>query len=120
MIYRRKMYEVCPSILKEFNEHFNKTLLPTQLHYGARLVGRWMSKENNGSIEIFAIWEYNSYEDYEEIENKVRSDEEHVKRVQNWYKKMGGKENLKKEFFKVDQDFLESTVTSNQTVGSNT
>ncbi|WP_163538053.1 NIPSNAP family protein [Gracilibacillus sp. YIM 98692] len=116
MIYRRKMYNVAPSILDDFNEHFNKTLLPTQLKYGARLVGRWMTKENNGVIEIFAIWEYDSFEDYEIIENKVKSDEEHVKRVQNWYKKMGGREKLKEVFFKIEQDFLETTVPFDKTI----
>ncbi|SFM38057.1 NIPSNAP protein [Gracilibacillus orientalis] len=91
MIYRRKMYNVDPSILDDFNEHFNKTLLPTQLKYGSRLVGRWMTKKDNGIMEIFAIWEYDNYENYEIIENKVKSDEEHVKRVQNWHKKNGWK-----------------------------
>ena len=88
--------------------------MPTQQHYGARLVGRWMSKQKNDSFEIFAIWEYDSYEAYEKIENKVRNDEKHVKRVQSWYEKMGGKENLKRVFFKIDQDFLESTVSANK------
>ncbi len=36
MIYRRKRYKVNPQIVEEFNRHFNQTLLPTQLKYGAR------------------------------------------------------------------------------------
>jgi hypothetical protein len=110
MIYRRKMYKVAPSIIDEFNQHFNQTLLPTQLKYGARLVGRWMTTPDGKAAEIFAIWEYNNHEDYERIEEKVRRDEPHMKRVQDWYEKMGGREKLKEKFFKIDQDFLESTV----------
>jgi hypothetical protein len=116
MIYRRKTYNVAPSILNKFNEHFNHTLLPTQLKYGARLVGRWMTKENSDFVEIFAMWEYDSYEDYEKIEDKVRSDTEHVKRVQSWYEKMGGKENLKSVFLKIEKDFLETTVPRENTI----
>ncbi|MFT4413822.1 NIPSNAP family protein [Fredinandcohnia humi] len=61
MIYRTKMYHVDPSILDHFNHHFNNTLLPTQLKYGARLVGRWMTKANSDFIEVLAIWEYEIY-----------------------------------------------------------
>ncbi|MBM6619553.1 NIPSNAP family protein [Bacillus suaedaesalsae] len=110
MIYRRKKYIVDESIVEEFNLHFNKTLLPTQLKYGSMLIGRWMTKVNDGKVEIFAIWEYNSYTDYEEIERKVRSDEAHVERVRKWYEKMGGRDYLKNYFLKIDEDFLESTV----------
>jgi NIPSNAP len=111
MIYRRKMYRVSPRILDDFNLHFNKTLLPTQLKYGSRLVGRWMSKESGGEVEVFAIWEYDSYEDYEKIEASVKSDVAHMKRVLDWYGKWGGRENLKEHFYKIDQDFIGSTVT---------
>ncbi|WP_421383414.1 NIPSNAP family protein [Bacillus salacetis] len=118
MIFRRKMYKVAPSILNDFNEHFNQTLLPTQLKYGARLVGRWMTKDTEGVIEIFAIWEYDSHEEYEIIENKVKSDEEHVKRVQKWFQQMGGREKLKEVFFSIDQDFIETTVPLDKTIMS--
>ncbi|SES27690.1 NIPSNAP protein [Gracilibacillus ureilyticus] len=116
MIYRRKTYQIDPSVLEPFNEHFNATLLPAQLKYGARLVGRWMTKETDGMIEIFAIWEYDSYEAYETIETKVKSDKAHVKRVQQWYQKMGGKEKLKDLFFKIEQDFVEATVPRDKTI----
>ncbi|BCB04046.1 NIPSNAP family protein [Bacillus sp. KH172YL63] len=112
MIYRRKMYQISPTILEDFNLHFNKTLLLTQLKYGSRLVGRWMTEERDGKVEVFAIWEYDSYEAYEEIEGNVRSDEAHMKRVHAWFEKMGGRENLKSVFNSIDQDFIQSTVTS--------
>ncbi|KAA0549980.1 hypothetical protein FZW96_01115 [Bacillus sp. BGMRC 2118] len=113
MVYRRKKYIVDDSIVEDFNLHFNRTLLPTQLKYGSRLVGRWMTKVNDGKVEIFAIWEYDSYTAYEEIEMKVRSDVAHVERVQKWYEKMGGREGLKNYFFSINENFLESTVSTN-------
>ncbi|WP_188207841.1 NIPSNAP family protein [Alkalibacillus aidingensis] len=92
MFYRRKSYHVHKDFVQIFNEHFNERLLPTQLKYGAKLVGRWMTKETNGVVEIFAIWQYDSYGDYIEIEGKVRSDQAHVERVKNWYQKHGGRD----------------------------
>lgn len=114
MIYRRKTYKVDLKIVKEFNQHFNETLLPTQLKYGARLVGRWMTTENTGATEIFAIWEYDSYEEFEKIESRVKNDQAHVKRVQDWLNRIG-RENisayLKDE---VKEDFLKTTVSMNK------
>lgn len=49
------------------------------------LVGRRMKPNDDDTTEIFAIWEYDSYEGYQGIEEKVRSDEAHRKRVQDWY-----------------------------------
>jgi hypothetical protein len=116
MIYRRKRYQVDAGIVEEFNSHFNNTLLPTQLKYGSRLVGRWMTENNDGRVEIFAIWQYDSYGDYEKIESNVRNDTEHVQRVQNWFKKMGGREKLKEVFHSIDEDFVESTVPDESTI----
>ncbi|WP_096272067.1 NIPSNAP family protein [Paucisalibacillus globulus] len=116
MIYRRKRYQVDTSIVEEFNNHFNNTLLPTQLKYGSRLVGRWMTENNDDRVEIFAIWQYDSYGDYERIESNVRNDMEHVQRVQSWFKKMGGREKLKEVFHRIDEDFLESTVPNENTI----
>jgi hypothetical protein len=75
-----------------------------------------MSEEKNGIVEIFALWEYDSYEDYEKIENKVKSDEEHVNRVQTWFKKMGGRDQLKEVFFKMEEDFLKTNVPLDKTI----
>ena len=38
MFYRRKFYIVKNDFVEKFNEHFDKTNLPNQLKYGARLV----------------------------------------------------------------------------------
>jgi YesN/AraC family two-component response regulator len=116
LIYRRKSYKVHPSILEKFNEHFNQNLLPAQLKYGARLVGRWMVEETTDTAEVFAIWEYDSIEHFEEIEEKIKNDIEHVERVQNWFKEMGGRENLKKVFYAIEQDFPKETVLKVKTI----
>lgn len=101
--------------IHEFNQLFNEILLPTQLKYGAKLIGRWMTEENDGIIEVFALWEYDSQEQYEEIENKIRADQEHVKRVQNRFDQIG-RENLKQFFVKIEQDFVVSTVPREKTI----
>ncbi|NUC18118.1 cytoplasmic protein [Bacillus mycoides] len=98
MFYRRKYYVVKNEFIKIFNDHFNDTNLPNQLKHGSRLIGRWMKDNNDGTTDVFAIWEYDSYEDYEEIETKVRSDKMYVRRIHDWYEKHGGKEYVLREY----------------------
>lgn len=115
MFYRRKFYIVKSSFVEIFNTHFSETNLPHQIKYGSRLVGRWMKSINDDTIEIFAIWEYDSYEDYLEIESKVRGDEAHLKRIENWYEKNGGREYVYKEYIvEVRNEALESTIEINE------
>ncbi|WP_316569402.1 NIPSNAP family protein [Neobacillus sp. YIM B06451] len=92
MFFRRKFYIVKNEFVEVFNKHFNETNLPNQLKHGARLVGRWMVPNDENTTEIFAIWEYDNYEKYQEIEANVRSDREHVKRVNRWYEANGGRD----------------------------
>lgn len=62
------------------------------------------------TTEIFAIWKYDSYEDYIEIENNVRNDEAHLKRVQEWYGKHGGRDYVVKNYLlEVRNEELKST-----------
>ncbi|MGG3738810.1 NIPSNAP family protein [Aeribacillus pallidus] len=111
MFYRRKSYIVAPEIVESFNKHFNETLLPTQLKYGSRLIGRWMVPQTKGPVEIFAIWEYESFEEYEKIEEKVRSDQAHVERVKAWYDQHGGREHVWKHYLlEVKNEQIVSTV----------
>ena len=91
MFYRRKYYVVKNEFIEVFNDHFNNTNLPNQLKHGSRLIGRWMKDNKNGTSEAFAIWEYDSYEQYNEIESKIRSDERHIKGIHEWYETMAGK-----------------------------
>ncbi|MED1411022.1 MULTISPECIES: NIPSNAP family protein [Bacillus] len=98
MFYRRKYYIVKNKFLEIFNDHFNNTNLPNQIKYSSRLIGRWMKDNNDGTTEVFAIWEYDSYKDYEEIETKIKNDEMHVRRIHDWYEKHGGKEYVLQEY----------------------
>ena len=49
-----------------------------------------MKDNKNGTTEVFAIWEYDSYEQYKEIESKIRNDEKHTKKYMNGMKNMAG------------------------------
>ena len=110
MIYRRKTYIVEPSFIDEFNQLFNEILLPSQLKYGARLIGRWMIDKDENNTEVFAMWEYDSYEDYERIESQIKSDEEHVMKVRQRFDLIG-RERLKQVLKEdIKQEFVKSTV----------
>ncbi|WP_391205268.1 cytoplasmic protein [Psychrobacillus sp. L4] len=98
MFFRRKSYIMKKEFVATFNELFNEINLPNQLKNGSRFVGRWMLGADDDKIEIFAIWEYDSYEDYVRIESNIRNDSEHVNRVLGWYNHHGGKEFVQNTF----------------------
>lgn len=115
MIYRRKTYIVANSIVDEFNSLFNDVLLPSQLKYGARLIGRWQTTLNEDTSEIFAMWEYDSLEQYDEIENKIKSDEEHISTVQKRFDSIG-RNRLKEALQDIKQEFFTTTVDRGKTI----
>lgn len=96
--------------MEPFNKHFNETNLPNQLKHGSRLIGRWMKDNQDGTFEVFAIWEYDSYDEYVEIETNIRNDAEHVQRIQDWYDTYGGKEQVRHYILEMKNEALESTV----------
>ncbi|MDV2583053.1 NIPSNAP family protein [Alkalibacillus haloalkaliphilus] len=111
MFYRKKTYQVKSEFVSTFNKHFNENLLPTQIKHGSSLVGRWMTNDQEGLVEIFAIWEYDSYEDYLQIEEEVRSDRDHVKRVKDWYNRQGGRDYvISKQLVSVKDEEVHCTV----------
>ena len=111
LFYRRKFYIVKNEFVDTFNLHFNETNLPNQLQSGARLIGRWMKPNDDTTTEIFAIWAYDNYEQYQEIEKRVRGNAEHVARINNWYEKYGGRDYVYKEYIlDVRNEELISTV----------
>ncbi|GGE70761.1 NIPSNAP family protein [Priestia taiwanensis] len=111
MFHRRKYYIIKKEFVEIFNNHFNETNLPNQLKHGARLVGRWMRDNEDDTVEIFAIWEYDSYEEYVRIEKNVRSDEAHLQRIQEWYEKHGGRAHVIREYIVAMQnEAIVSTV----------
>ncbi|TDL67681.1 MULTISPECIES: NIPSNAP family protein [Paenibacillus] len=120
MFYRRKFYIVRNEFVDIFNAHFEETNLPNQIKHGARLVGRWMVPGNESTTEIFAIWEYDSYEEYKKVEKIVRSDSEHKKRINKWYEENGGRENVYKQFIlEVRNEQILSTLIKNEITTNN-
>lgn len=104
-------YIVKKEFVESFNDLFNDINLPNQLMHGSRLVGRWMLDVKEDEVEIFAIWEYKSYEDYKKIEASIRSDKEHVNRILDWYNRHGGKEFVLKTYFvEVKNEVITSTL----------
>lgn len=83
MIYRRKTYIVASAVVEEFNALFNEILLPAQQKYGARLIGRWHAPVDEETSEIFAVWEYDTMDQYEEIERSIKADAEHLRGCKN-------------------------------------
>lgn len=115
MFYRRKFYIVKKEFVENFNRLFNEINLPNQLKSGSRLVGRWMLNATEDNVEIFAIWEYDNYEDYVRIEANIRGDRDHVDRVNRWYNEHGGKEYVQQTFFlQVKDEALTCTLNSEE------
>ncbi|MFJ7827389.1 NIPSNAP family protein [Psychrobacillus sp. NPDC096623] len=116
MFYRRKYYIVKKEFVENFNRLFKEINLPNQLKNGARLVGRWMLDSKGDNVEIFAIWEYDSYEDYAEIESDIRSDRDHIDHVNSWYDQHGGKLYVQQKYFvQVKNESLTSTLDNSST-----
>jgi hypothetical protein len=112
LFYRRKHYIVKNGFAETLNKLFNEVNLPNQLKHGSRLVGRWMLPHSESTKEIFAIWEYDSFERYLEIEERVRGDKEHVSRIKSWYEEHGGREHVYKEYIvKVKNEKMITTLT---------
>jgi hypothetical protein len=115
LFYRRKFYIVKNEFVDIFNAHFIETNLPNQIKHGARLVGRWMVPNNESTTEIFAIWEYDSYEKYKEIETIVRGDSEHRNRINKWYEENGGREYVYKQYIlEIKNEQIFSTLIKNE------
>ncbi|KMK77577.1 NIPSNAP family protein [Alkalihalobacillus pseudalcaliphilus] len=115
MFYRRKYYVVKNNYVDVLNLHFEETNLPNQLKHGAKLVGRWMLPYDEDTTEIFAIWEYDSYEQYQKIEQNIRADRLHNDKVKNWYESYGGREHVMKEYIPTSRnEMIETTLSSNK------
>ena len=115
MFYIRKYYVLAKQHVEKLNKLFNEINLPNQIKHGAKLVGRWSLPLDEKRVEVFAIWEYDSKEDYERIETNVRSDSAHAKRIKDWYESKSGRETVYRDWFlEVRNEEIFSTVqTSN-------
>ena len=70
-----------------------------------------MKKYDESTTEIFAIWEYDSYEEYIEIEKKIRQDKAHVAKIKQWYEQHGGRDFVLSNYImEVKDEELTSTV----------
>lgn len=115
MFYRRKHYVIRAHFVDDFNRLFNEINLPNQLKHGARLVGRWMMNLENGDVEVFAIWEYDSETAYQRVEQSVRADTDHGQRIRQWFEARGGREHLTKTaFVTIRSDNLTDTVSAHR------
>ncbi len=99
MFCRREIYKISPGRIIECNTFFNEYVMPIQLKNGAKLIGRWITEEEN---EILTMWHYPSYDDYLKIEERVKKDELH-QQAQAQLLKLG------KLYLDSRQDFLTST-----------
>ncbi|MEH7347694.1 NIPSNAP family protein [Gottfriedia acidiceleris] len=99
MIYRKKSYKINPDKLKQFNDFFHLFLYPNQIKHGAILIGRWVNESND---KIEAIWQYESLEQYEQIEKMIRESELHLKAKEK-------RAQLDELFVESHQEFLTST-----------
>jgi hypothetical protein len=70
MLYRMRVYRAVPASLPAFRQFFQERLLPVQLRYGARLIGRWETDDDR----VVAIWEYDDRGSYEQIQAAVSRD----------------------------------------------
>ncbi|WP_420489913.1 NUDIX domain-containing protein [Neobacillus drentensis] len=76
MYFIRETYSITPGRRPEFNHFFDKFLKANQLKNGANLLGCWNTEMEN---EILVIWQYPSYDDYLNIQKRVKMDELHQK-----------------------------------------
>ena len=85
--------------------------MPNQLSNGTRFISRWMKKCDEMTTEIFAIWEYDRYEEYIEIETKIRQDQDHLAKIKQWYEHHGGRDYVLSNYIvEVKDEDLISTV----------
>src|SRR6478672_12625236 len=66
-----RTYRVVAGKLDAFTALFEQHLLPIQLRHGARLIGRWVTPDDE---RVVALWAYDSEEELGRIGALVRTD----------------------------------------------
>jgi hypothetical protein len=94
-----RIYKAVKENLSSFHKLFHEYLLPIQLKYGARLVGRWETED----ARVIAVWEYDSLEDYERIERAVRNAPDSI--IAQQYR-----QSLGQLFIEREETFMVSTI----------
>ncbi|ARI78273.1 NUDIX hydrolase [Halobacillus mangrovi] len=72
MIYLRQTFRLHPNQYERCTQFFNDYTLPLHRENGARLTGRYVTKARD---EITTLWEYNSYEHYKTVNEKIKQSE---------------------------------------------
>ncbi|KHE71140.1 NUDIX hydrolase [Halobacillus sp. BBL2006] len=72
MIYVRQTFRVNPDQFERCTQFFHEYTLPNHLGHGARLVGRYTTMSHD---EITTIWEYDSYDHYQSLKEKMQQSE---------------------------------------------
>ena len=106
MIFRLRQYKVAPGKIEVFNTFFREHLLPVQKLYGTRLIGRWPTEDGEC---IAALWIYDSFEQYESIQAKVRVDPDLIAALEF------RRGNLDPLFTEREEAFMVSTIPLNWT-----
>lgn len=104
MFCRREIHKVCNGRLKEFNQYFEEYVKPNQLKNGAKLIGRWLTADEN---EVLTMWHYQSFDDFLKIEERVIKDQLNQQAEAQLLK-------LGKLYSDYRQDFLTSSGTDDQ------
>ncbi|MCA0971821.1 NUDIX domain-containing protein [Halobacillus litoralis] len=99
MIYQRRIYKIEPDQYEVFTQFFHEYILPNRLGHGARIVGRFTTLNRD---EVTSIWEYDSYEDFEQIEEKLKQSELYSKAQRR-------RKELSPFFVEKHVDFVEAT-----------
>lgn len=106
MIFRLRQYKVAPGKIDVFNSFFRERLLSVQKRYGACLIGRWQTDNSN---RVAALWVYDSIEQYESIQAKVRIDPDSIEAQK--YRRA----KLKSMIIETEEEFMVSTIPINLT-----
>ena len=100
VLYRMRVYRAVPASLPAFHQFFRECLLPVQVRYGARLVGRWETEDSR----VIAVWEYDDRESYERIEAAVRTDPD------SWRAQEHRRTGLPELFTSMEETFMTSAT----------
>ena len=101
MMFRIRTYQVVPGKVEAFNDFFLTRLLPVQKRYGARLVGRFQTKDG---LQITAVWVYKSRNHYESIQSQIMHDPDAIAAQEC------RRTALDPLFTKTDESYMTSTV----------
>jgi 8-oxo-dGTP diphosphatase len=99
MIYLRQTFQVNPDQFERCTHFFHEYTLPIHMGHGARLVGRYTTRSHE---EVTTIWEFNSYDHYQSLKEKMEKSELFGKSEKR-------REQLGSLYKEVREEFIEAT-----------